>query len=410
MGRGIYRMSNAMIHRALFFMADYMRADKSLKKLRFLKKSQYWDECVLKIWQLEKINILLIHAKAHSPFYKKRLSKIKLPINDIKSLQDIPILTKKDIRENIEDIKCRNIDRKRFVLSNTGGSTGEPMRYYCDRISLGWKRAAVLRSMEWAGLKLGEKNVQMTGSHYEYTKRRKAVNRFKLWLLNGKDLSVAYVNDSMLEDYYKKIIEWQPASIWGYASAVYQLAEFIKKNHAGADFGFIEAIITSSETLQSGQRETINGVFGDRKVYDHYGASEFYAAAECRCQKGYHVNEDVLKLEIVDNEGVQAGPDETGRVILTDLYNCAFPFIRYEIGDVGILSKEDTCECGVRLPRLKRLEGRVADMIVLKDRVLTPPNFTNIFRPLKGIEQYQIVQKKMECIQVNIIRNHMFNE
>lgn len=402
-------MKNVSMHKALFSIADYFRGDRGLSKLKLLKKSQYWSGEELKKWQLEKMSALLAHARANSPFYGKRLSGMRLPLKDIRQIEEIPVLTKKDIRENAGAIKCRNISEKRLVPANTGGSTGEPMRYFSDRVALGWRRALVLRSGEWAGIGLGEKNIQMTGSHYEYTKQKNAINRMKLWLVNGKGMSVAYVNDSVWNDYLKEVIRWKPASIWGYAGAIYSFARFIEADKPGEDFSYIKAIITSSETLQPYQREVINKVFGHGKVFDHYGSSEFYAAAECRYHNGYHINEDTLKLEIVDGSGKTKAPGETGRVILTDYYNYAFPFIRYEIGDVGALADPKGCPCGVRLPKLEKLEGRIADMIVLPDRMLTAPNFTNIFRPLEGVEEYQILQSSASDIVVNIVRNSNFN-
>lgn len=403
-------MNTRLLHKMLFSIADTLRGDNSIDKLCLLRKSQYWSKGVLRTWQLERINALLEHAKKNSPFYEKRLKHVVLPLKSLEFLQDIPILTKKDIRQNIDGIKCLNINKNRFILSNTGGSTGEPMQYFSDRVSRGWERAAIIRNSEWAGLSLGEKNIQMTGSHYEYTKRKKAINRLKLWLLNGKGMSVVFMNNEILEKYYKQVLLWQPTSIWGYASALYYFAEFIKKHYPKTDLGFVKAIITSSETLQRHQREVINGIFGQGKVFDHYGSSEFYAAAECRFHNGYHINSDILHLEIVDKDGQHEKTSEIGKIILTDFYNFAFPFIRYEIGDIGVLSEQQTCKCGINLPLLKKLEGRIADTVVLSDRILTAPNFTNIFRPLKGVEEYQIIQKTIADMQINVVKNGRFTQ
>lgn len=403
-------MSNTFVHKTLFHMADHLRGDGSLSKLKSLKESQYWNDEMLKTWQLDKVNSLLIHAKKESPFYKKRLEKVILPLKGLKELEKIPILTKKDIRENIEIIKCSHAAPDRLVASNTGGSTGEPMQYFCDRIALGWRRAAVLRSGEWAGISLGEKNIQMTGSHYEYTKRKKIISRLKSFLFNSKNMSVAYINDDTLDDYYREMIRWQPESIWGYASALYNFAIFIENKYPGSNLDFIKSVITSSETLQPYQRESINGIFGGTKVFDHYGSSEFYIAAECSYHNGYHINEDILKLETVDDEGRNRKPGEVGRIVLTDLYNLAFPFIRYDIGDIGALSEKRGCACDIQLPKLEKLEGRIGDMVTLSDRMLTTPNFNNIFRTLKGVNEYQIIQQSTSNITVNIVKNIYFDE
>ncbi|MCK4810112.1 MAG: phenylacetate--CoA ligase family protein [Candidatus Omnitrophica bacterium] len=402
-------MSSVLAHKFLFYAADFLRGDRSVGKLKQLNRSQYWDKNVLRKWRIDKLNIILNHARKNSSFYKKRLEDIKLPIKDEKFFQDIPILTKKNINSNIDEIKCENVPAARFVKANTGGSTGEPLHFFCDRISLGWRRAAMLRNGSWAGLRLGGRNAQMTGSHYEYTKRQKTIGKLKLWLLNSKNMPIAFLTEQILGNYYKQIVSWKPESVWGYASGVYQLAKFIKKNHPGACFNFVKAIITSSETLQEYQRELLNDVFGKDKVFDHYGAAEFYIAAECPLHNGYHVNSDIFHLEISDSNGMQKKPGELGKIVITDFNNFAFPLIRYEIGDAGFMAVENYCRCGIKLPLLGKVEGRVADMVILPNRVLTAPNFTNIFRAFKGIDQYQIVQKSISNIEVIIVKNELYN-
>jgi phenylacetate-CoA ligase len=62
-------------------------------------------------------------------------------------------------------------------------------------------------------------------------------------------------------------------------------------------------------------------------------------------------------VEILDDLGKPVGPGETGRIVLTSLYNYATPFIRYEIGDLGTRA-EQPCPSGRTLKRLRRIDGR----------------------------------------------------
>ena len=66
-------------------------------------------------------------------------------------------------------------------------------------------------------------------------------------------------------------------------------------------------------------------------------------------------------VEIVDENNRVLPLGEEGRVIITSLYNKAHPFIRYDIGDVGMLSKESTA----KKPILEKLIGRTNDIAVL---------------------------------------------
>ena len=114
-------------------------------------------------------------------------------------------------------------------------------------------------------------------------------------------------------------------------------------------------------------------------------------------------------LEVVDHENHHVEAGKIGRTLVTDLSNLSFPFIRYEIGDVGALSPEEYCPCGIKLPMLEMLEGRIADIIVLKDRKLTPPNFATLMSDLEGIEQYQIIQKYIDSLNVLLKINEKFD-
>src|SRR5690606_33945446 len=62
------------------------------------------------------------------------------------------------------------------------------------------------------------------------------------------------------------------------------------------------------------------------------------------------------------NEKNQVLPDgEEGRIVITSLYNKAHPFIRYDIGDIGIRSKQST----LKKPILEKLIGRTNDIAIL---------------------------------------------
>ena len=394
-----------------FHTLDRLRGRNTISRLRFLRQSQYWSRDQLQQWQLERLNQLLAQAKEYSPYYTDCLRDMSLPLRDLRELAQIPILTKQRLRDNHDGIQATNIDRKRFVPSQTGGSTGEPTRYFWDKRGQDWNRGSVYRSQEWSGTRLGERTVQMTGSHFDYGEAQKLKNRLVYFLQRYKDMSVAYLTEELLENYFQGIMRFRPSSVWGYATGLATFADYVEKTHPAAQFPFLKAIITSSETLLPAHRTLINRVFGDNIVYDHYGSREMYMASECAQHNGYHMHAEVLIIEIVDSRGNPCPPGETGRVIITDLSNHAFPFIRYEIGDMAVLEEpEARCPCGVTLPRLRSVEGRIADIVKLEDRVLTPPNFTILMSDFPGISAYQIRQPRIDQLEVLLVADGQFDE
>ncbi|MCP4650111.1 MAG: phenylacetate--CoA ligase family protein [PVC group bacterium] len=398
-----------LYERVFFKFCDVLRGRKTIKRLDFLRKSQYWPKEKLAVWQLERLNRLLLKAKTSSSFYKDRLSSVVLPLKDISELQKVPILTKQDIRSNMEKIKCVDEQQKFFVSARTGGSTGEPTHYFLDKRGLDWNRASVYRAAEWAGLNLGECWAQMSGSHFEYDRRQKLYWKLQFLMLNYINLPTAYMSDGVYEQHFALLNKHKPTVIWGYSGGIYNFALFIEKNYPNAKLDFLKALFTSSETMHDYQRLKMNQVFGANKVFDQYGSREMYMASECKQHNGYHLHSEYGLLEVVDTDNKPVGPGKRGRILITNLFNNVFPFIRYEIGDVGVLAEEQNCLCGVTLPKLQKVEGRISDMIVLPDRLLTFTSFTNL-RDFEGIEQFQIIQKSRELIEIRIVKNEKFNQ
>ncbi len=392
------------LYQDIFFRSiDFLRGRKTIQRLHQLRKSQHWPLKKIKQWQLDKLNLLLQQAHQHSEFYRDRLSEIKLPLQSLTEISQIPLLTKEDIRSNQQQIKCKNIPPERFVESRTGGSTGEPMFYFWDKRGMDWNRASVYRSAEWANTKLGEKTIQMSGSHFDESQAQSIHNKIVYFLQRYKDFSVAYLDEEKLNKYYHELLRYRPTSIWGYASGLGIFADYIEKVHPGTDFSFLTAIMTSSEMLWPEQRECINRAFGGEKVFDQYGSRELYMAAECAEHSGYHFHAEVILAEVVDPLGQACKTGEMGKIVLTDLSNHAFPFIRYDIGDLGIMAEEGRCECGMSLPKLSSVQGRTADVITLSDRILTAPNFATLFSDFRGIQAYQIRQDKIDEIEVFLV-------
>ena len=398
------------LYQDVFFRSlDLLRGRNTIQRLHSLRQSQHWNTEQIAVYQLKRLNALLLQAKNNSPFYQSRLADLKLPLSSLAELCNIPIITKTDIRQNQQRIRCTNIPDNRFVESRTGGSTAEPMFYFWDKQGMDWNRASVYRSAEWANTALGERTVQMSGSNFDNTQAKSIQNKIVYFLQRYRHFTVAYLDKEIMERYYQQLLAYRPTSIWGYASGLAIFSDFINEHHPATDFSFLKAVMTSSEMLWPEQRSRINQAFGGTKVFDQYGSRELYMAAECKAHNGYHVHAEVILAEIVDANGNACKPGETGRVVLTDLTNQAFPFIRYENGDLGVMEEPGQCECGMWLPRIRSVQGRIADVIVLKDRILTAPSFSILFSDKRGIKAYQIRQDKIDEIEVVMVPDENYS-
>jgi len=198
----------------------------------------------------------------------------------------------------------------------------------------------------------------------------------------------------------------QPTLIYGHAHSVFLFAEYVRRT--GLPGIRPRGVITTAMVLHNWQRRTIEEVFGC-PVTNRYGCEEVsLIACECEQHNGLHINAEGVYVEVL-RDGLPAAPGEPGSVVVTDLRNRAMPILRYQVGDVAVLS-ERRCPCGRGLPMLERLEGREADYVVTAaGELISGISLTENFAlHVPGLAQLQIVQETVQRFVFRIVRGPEF--
>ncbi len=358
---------------------------------QLLRKSQYWDRGQIEAYQLKKLKKIIGHAKNNIPYYQRTIKS--LPGENwnykdmIKYLQDIPVLNKKNIQQHFEDLIDPGADKKRMIYQITGGTSGNPIRFYHDRKKLDYTRVALQRNFNWAGYYLRKRCLKLASGSLEAASHSNLKGKIKNKLHNRYFYEAAVLDDKRWVNEILQIIHDKKIKVlWGYPSIIYMLA---RELHGMKNLG-IETIATSSETLQDSQRKLIEEVF-ECPVFDEYSSREFMIAGECEHHKGLHINEELLLPEILDEHDRPCGYGENGKIIITDLLNYGFPFIRYEIGDNGSLLTNEKCSCGRTLKRLKNVSGRSSDNILINGKAITTVFFPGFFKTIYDVEAFQVL-------------------
>jgi len=377
-----------------------------LKTYKFLKKSQWWSKEKLDVYQLQQLSKLIHHAYEHVPYYKKVFEKLDLKPNDIQSIQDLqklPFLTKKIINKHIEDLKAINYPKHRFEYTYTGGSTGEPLKFYTEKgVWLSTLMAYSQIQMGWFGCSYLDKSVFITGRD----------NPWKYQLLGRMlVLSSFYMNESYIPQFIEKIRKLKPKYITTYPSAITILAKYMKKNDIEI-FPSIETIICHAETLYSWQRNLLEEIFQCR-VHDTYGLREqTNIGGTCKHSNYYHMFPEYGVLELVDKDGKPiTNEGEIGEIVGTGFHTYFFPFIRYKTGDLGVYTNK-RCKCGRNYPLLIRIEGRIQDFVISKTKKLVP--FTR-FQHLAvessdNVEECQFYQDTEGKLILNIVKSQNYTD
>jgi phenylacetate-CoA ligase len=155
----------------------------------------------------------------------------------------------------------------------------------------------------------------------------------------------------------------------------------------------LKKAILGAEPWTESMRMKIENSMGIR-AYDIYGTSEQAGPmfTECEEKNGVHIWGDTAIAEIIDPDtGEPLGPGEKGELVMTVLKKEAMPMIRYRIKDLTSLM-EDECACGRTSPRIRRIDGRSDDMLIIRGINVFPSQVEHTLMKMPEITgQYMIV-------------------
>jgi phenylacetate-CoA ligase len=117
-----------------------------------------------------------------------------------------------------------------------------------------------------------------------------------------------------------------------------------------------------------------------------------------------HISAEWLFVESVRIEDVSYCEEGVGDIVVTDMLNYGMPFIRYQIGDIGMVSNE-SCPCGRELPLVKKLNGRAGDFFFTpqKRQVMAGSLVLYLVDEAPGLfGQVQIIQDKLDHLIIRV--------
>jgi phenylacetate-CoA ligase len=372
-------------------LIDFFRHRRSvdfLAKYSEFLDSQWWSLGSFQNHQNLRLRSLLEHAAANVPYYSKLFSKCGVGFSDFSDqsvLNRIPVLTKKDIQENFEGLRARNIALGDVVPNSTGGSTGMPLNFFQDENYSRWSRPAMSRAWRDAvGVELEATEAVFWGAMRDIGKDIGFLANIYRYLRNGRiSLNTFDMDDRSLERFLRICNLFKPEIVRGYATSLAYAAEFIAIH--GKTIYQPKAIISSTEVLHSQTRQKIEEAFR-APVFDSYGCREIgQIAMECSEHDGLHVVMENQIVELIE-----------GKIIVTNLHNYGMPFIRYEVGDLAAGLNLEPCACGRKSVRLTKLVGRDNDNIVLKSgKIINGEFFEFLFFGCKSVRQYQVIYRRV---------------
>jgi phenylacetate-CoA ligase len=383
----VYAMNKYLSRYLFYYPSTLMKGELIGAYLKQAREFQWLTTEEIEKYQLNRVRKLIRFALEHSPFYRERYKGVISSSEDIRSLRDLeklPVLTKSDLIEHRERISTiwASISGSKV----TGGSTGQPVHLKKNPSALARERAITWRSYEWAGIEIGDPQARFWG--VPHTRLGKAKARVTDVIANRLRISAFDLTEESLASYYRKMMRFKPAYIYGYVSVIEMLADYVAKNGL-PPLPSVRAVITTSEILTPSVRTKIQEMLGS-PVFNEYGCGEVGSVAH-ECEHGnLHVMADNLYVE------VDAGNESAGEILVTDFFNYAMPLIRYRVGDLGKWTN-GRCVCGRGLPAIESICGRAYDLIHTTDgRKVHPEAIIYIFEALQkesgAFGQFQAIQ------------------
>ena len=369
----------------------------------------------LKQWesyQLIELRKLLTQAYKNVPFYTQKFNQMGVTLNDLANFQlsdlnTLPFLEKSELRMFGKSSLLSTKLEKGGEFYSSSGSTGTPTQILVsNRMHQIWSAGFEARIRNWAGVSNSDERGMIGGRRI----LQEANSKPPYYRYNCAEkqtyFSAYHISKKTAENYLQGIIENNVKYMTGYALSNYSLARFLEEK--GLKAPQLKAVITSSEKLTQEMRDTFQRVYGC-KSYDGYSGVEACGHIT-ECEHGsLHVSPDIGIIEIVKSDGSYALPGEEGEAVCTGFLNYDQPLIRYKIGDILKLSKNQNCACGREMTIIDEIIGRIEDVVIgIDGREMV--RFHGIFIDIPSIIEGQIIQHTLQNFEIQLVLSKPLSE
>lgn len=329
----------------------------------------------------ELLQNILAHAASSTIFYSG--------FTNFKSLSDFPVINKTIIRGSFDQFCSDRYTPSERISVVTSGSTGTPFKIYQNKNKKIRNYADTIYFARLSGFEIGCKLLYL-----KIWATQKMRGRLAYWMQNIVPVDVIHLNDRQIDELINKMESTGSAyGILGYASALELMCRYLDRKNHGPVRAKVKSIIAMSEALNEYTKSSLKKYFGVVAVSRYSNLENGIIAQQLTDGSdrflintaSYHV--EILKMDSDE----EAKEDETGRIVVTDLFNYAMPLIRYDTGDIGAMISDP----GV--PAIKyftRVEGRKLDLLYDTKGALVSSYimYKNMWQYTE-IKQYQLIQE-----------------
>ena len=402
----LFTLQKIHLHLKLFDFSLKLNGFAIGKAYSVLKKIQHKNDIGFAVYIASKKQEIVSYHLKHNPFYKSFAKHA-----NSKDWNSVPIMSKRHLQQPLKNRLSEDFNSKNIYVNKTSGSSGDPFIFAKDKFCHALTWSGFIDRYAWFDLDF---NTSKQARFYGIPLNKKGYykERLKDFLSTRYRFSVFDLSDAQLEKNLKKFKTKQFEYINGYTSSIVQFAKFLKQKGTVLKTvcPSLKACIVTSEMLFKEDKQLLETQFGI-PIINEYGAAELGLIAFQNPNDEWIVNNEDLFVEILDTNNNVLPYGEEGRVVITSLYNKAHPFIRYELGDIGVLSKKST----LKKPLFEKLVGRTNDIVLLpsgkKAAGLTFYYVTKtVIEDAATVKEFIIEQLKLDTFKITYVSDFELSE
>ena len=329
---------------------------------------------------------------------------------NIQIWSELPIMTKKDFQKPLHERLSNGFSTANVYVNKTSGSSGDPFIFAKDKFCHALTWTNIINRFGWFGIDFNSsKQARFYGIPLDFIGNKK--ERLKDVLKNSYRFPIFDLSDKILEKVLLKFQNKKFDYINGYTSSIVLFAKFLEKKNIvlTSVCPTLKCCVVTSEMLFEEDKTLMEKQFGV-PVVNEYGASELDLIAFQNSNDEWQINSETLFVEILDENNNVLPLGKEGRIVITSLYNKAHPFIRYDIGDIGILDEKST----LKKPILKKLIGRTNDIAALPSGKKSPGlTFYYVTKSIieddGNVKEFVIKQTKIDTFDIEYVSQKELN-
>lgn len=342
--------------------------------------------------QLELFKEQLQYIADKSPYYQRVFIEKKIDISQISAFEDLkslPITSKEELQRYNEEFialpKTEIID-----LVTTSGTLGSPVSFALNDADLDRLAENEYRSFQIAGI-TAEDIVQITTT----LDRRFMAGMAYFLGLRKLGAGIIRSGSGLPALQWESIQRFDPTVLVAVPSFLLKLIAYAEKNDIDFKNSSIRKAICIGEPLRNSdfQLNALGKKISEKwniELFSTYASTEMATAfTECEFHQGNHVLSHLIYTEILDEDGNEVAPGETGELVVTPLGVKTMPLLRFATGDM-LSYNEETCKCGRQTKRLGPVIGRKQQKLKLKGTSIYPQHIIEVLNNYGKLETFVI--------------------